>query len=194
MTLFRRRFRIRVKLPRTVAAFIGNGRIVRRFARDENGATAVEFGLVALPFIALLMAILQTALVFFAGQTIETAVSRAGRLVRTGQAQEQNMSAEQFKAEVCRVMASLFSCGERLMVDVRTYATFDSIGLTKPIDANGNLIKDFVYQPGDGGDIVVVRAFYEWPMFASLLGFNLANLANGNHLLAATAAFRNEPF
>lgn len=166
----------------------------RRFVSDRRGATAVEFGLVALPFLALLLAILQMALVFFAGQTIETAVSRAARLVRTGQVQEQKLSAEQFKAEVCRVMASLFGCGSRLMVDVRTFQTFDSIDLGNPVDADGNLIKNFVYHPGGGGDIVVVRAFYEWPIYARILGFDLANLANGNHLLAATAAFRNEPF
>jgi len=189
MSLFRR-----VRLPRTLSAFLGNGRVVRRFASDEKGVTAVEFGLVALPFLALLTAILQTALVFFAAQTIETAVARAARLVRTGQVQSANMNAEQFRLEVCRVMAGLFGCGERLMIDVRTYKTFDSIALTQPIDANGNVVKNFQYQPGTGGDIVVVRAFYEWPVFASLLGFNIANLANGNHLLAATAAFRNEPF
>ena len=40
----------------------------------------------------------------------------------------------------------------------------------------------------------MVRAFYEWPVFVNLLGTNLATMANGKHLLAATAAFRNEPF
>lgn len=179
--------------PAFVGAWWADARL-HRFLADRRGVTAVEFGLVAVPFMALLMAILQMALVFFAGQTIETAVARGARLVRTGQVQEQKLSAEQFKAEVCRVMAGLFGCDSRLMVDVRTFATFDSINLTQPVDANGNLIKDFVYQPGDGGDIVVVRAFYEWPIYASILGFDIANLANGNHLLAATAAFRNEPF
>jgi hypothetical protein len=89
---------------------------------------------------------------------------------------------------------SLFKCDTGLFLDVRTYQTFDSINLTKPVDDDGKLKKDFTYEPGHGGDIVVVRAFYEWPTFSKLLGLNYSNLADGNHLIAATAAFRNEPF
>jgi Flp pilus assembly protein TadG len=176
-----------------------SGRIARRFGfarfrRNESGATMVEFGLVALPFVALMMAILETALLFFASQTLETAVSNTGRLIRTGQAQQQGFDAAQFKSDVCSQVMSLFSCEDGLFLDVRTYTTFDSINLTKPIDDNGDLKKDFTYEPGHGGDIVVVRAFYEWPTFSKLLGLNFSNLADGNHLIAATAAFRNEPF
>ena len=57
--------------------------IWRSFARDREGSSAVEFGLVALPFMAILLAILETGLVFFASQVIETAVeARAGFLDR----------------------------------------------------------------------------------------------------------------
>ena len=45
-----------------------------------------------------------------------------------------------------------------------------------------------------GGEIVVVLAFYEWPIHANILGLGLATLSNGKHLIAATTAFRNEPF
>jgi len=177
-----------------------SGRIARRFGlarfkRDESGVTMIEFGLVALPFCALMLAILETALLFFASQTLETAVSNTGRLIRTGQAQQQGFDADQFKQDVCAQIMSLFDCADGLFLDVRTYQTFDSIDLTKPVDADGKLKKDdFTYQPGHGGDIVVVRAFYEWPTFSKLLGLNFSNLADGNHLIAATAAFRNEPF
>ena len=173
-----------------IAARLG----LRRFRRDETGATAVEFGLVAVPFVALMFAILETALVFFAGQTLETAVSNAARLIRTGQAQQQGFDANKFKEQICMQVMALFNCDADLVFDVRTYQTFDSINLSKPVDANGNLLTNFTYQPGKGGEIVVVRAFYEWPVFVKLLGLNLTNMTNGTHLLAATAAFRNEPF
>ena len=35
---------------------------------------------------------------------------------------------------------------------------------------------------------------YEWPVYASLLSFNLADLSGNKRLLIATAAFRNEPY
>ena len=50
------------------------------------------------------------------------------------------------------------------------------------------------YCPGKDGDIVVVRMFYQWQLFVTGLGFNIANLAGSKRLLTATAAFKNEPF
>jgi hypothetical protein len=50
------------------------------------------------------------------------------------------------------------------------------------------------YNPGSPGQIVVVRAMYQWPVFLGPLGFNLSNLANGDRLLMATATFKNEPY
>src|SRR6185437_3168694 len=61
---------------RAVAAKTG---IFKRFARNQDASAAIEFGFVALPFLALLFAILETALVFFANQTLEAAVANAGR-------------------------------------------------------------------------------------------------------------------
>ena len=50
------------------------------------------------------------------------------------------------------------------------------------------------YSPGGAGDIVVVRLFYQWPLFVTGLGFNIANLSGNKRLLVATAAFKNEPY
>ena len=54
--------------------------------------------------------------------------------------------------------------------------------------------RNFGYQPGGPGDIVVVRLMYQWPVYVSLLGFNLADMAGSKRLMMATAAFRNEPY
>ena len=75
-------------------------RAVGRFIRQRDGATVVEFGLVALPFLGLLFAILQTALVFFAGQVLQTAVTNASRLIMTGQAQTGGYTAASFQNAV----------------------------------------------------------------------------------------------
>ncbi len=173
-----------------VAARLG----LARFGRDERGATAVEFSIVALPFFALMFAIIETSLLFFAGQTMETAVANSARLIRTGQAQQQGFDANNFKAQICNQIMTLFTCPAGLKLDVRKYTTFDSIDLGVPVDGSGNLKVTEKYEPGKGGDIVVVRAYYEWPVFVPQMGNDLANMPNGKHLLVATAAFRNEPF
>jgi Flp pilus assembly protein TadG len=168
--------------------------LLRRFRRDNRAATVVEFALVALPFFGLMFAILETFLLFFASQTVETATNSGARLIRTGQAQSAGLTAETFKERICAALVGLFNCEANLMVDVRTYDFFEQVDMGAPIDENGNLVQNFVYQPGVGGDVVVVRSFLEWPIHTNILGLGLANLGNGNRLIAAATAFRNEPF
>ena len=179
------------RLPR---ARMMDARMLRRFARREDGAAAVEFAIVAAPFLALMFAIMETALVFFASQTLETAVADSARLIMTGQAQSKSYDAAAFKTAVCAKIKGLFDCAGGLQIDVKTYSSFGSVDNSKPVDANGNLKTNFGYQPGGPGDIVVVRLMYLWPVYASLLGFDLGNMSGSKRLIMATAAFRNEPY
>ena len=108
----------------TSASATGPGRHRRGgFLADERGATAVEFALVAAPFIALLVAIIQTFLVIFAGQLLETVVTQASRQILTGQAQSAGMTQDQFATLVCNQVRILFNCNN-LMIDVETYSAF----------------------------------------------------------------------
>ena len=86
----------------------------KRFRRDENGAVAVEFGMVALPFFALLFSIIEISLSFFSNQILETAVSEASRLIMTGQAQNSGMTALQFRTAVCDHLPAMFDCENNL--------------------------------------------------------------------------------
>jgi Flp pilus assembly protein TadG len=166
----------------------------RRLVRQQDGAAAVEFGLVAAPFLALVFAIMETAVVFFAGQALETAVADSSRLIMTGQAQTQGFSSSAFKNAVCAKIYGLFDCQNGVYVDVKTFTSFQNVNMPSPVDGSGNFQNNFSYQPGGPGDIVVVRLFYQYPVYVSLLGFNLSNVNGGKRLLAATAAFRNEPY
>jgi Flp pilus assembly protein TadG len=168
----------------------------RRFLRHQDGAAAVEFGLILLPFLALMFGIMETALVFFADQTLETAAADSARLIMTGQAQNQSLTAATFKNAVCARIYGLFDCQNGVYVNVQTYSSFGSISYSPPLDSHGNLVSsNFVYQPGGPGDIVVVQLFYQWPIYVSLMNLNsLSNMSGNKRLLVATAAFRNEPY
>ena len=179
------------RLPRMKLTRIGT---LQRFAHGEDGAAALEFGMVAAPFLALMFAIMETAIVFFASQTLETAVADSSRLIMTGQVQTGNFTETQFKQAVCAKILGLFDCANGIKIDVKKYSGFSSINNSKPIDAKGNLLTNFGYDPGKQGDIVVVRLMYEWPIYVSLLGFSLSDLSGGKRLIMATAAFRNEPY
>ncbi len=168
---------------------------IPRFRRDRSGSAAIEFALVAPIFFALLFAILETALVFFASQTLETATQDVGRLVMTGQAQNQSLTQGQFKDEVCKRLTALFDCQNGIYVDVQSFpAGFATVNIPSAIDGSRNFIPTMQYKPGNACDVVVMRLFYQWPLLVTGLGYDMSNLSGGKRLLVATAAFRNEPY
>jgi Flp pilus assembly protein TadG len=169
-------------------------RSLRRFVHQRRAATTLEFGLVGAPFIALTLGILQTAVVFFAGQALETGAAVASRLIMTGEAQTQSWSPAQFKQQVCNAMTGILNCSSGVYVDVETYTSFTAANLSLPISSGTFNASSLGYNPGGPGDYVVVRLYYQYPAYMNLLGFNLSNLSSGNDLLAATAVFRNEPY
>jgi Flp pilus assembly protein TadG len=168
-------------------------RLVRRFARQDRGATAIEFGMVAMPFLALTFAILETAIIFFAGQTLESAVQNSARLILTGQAQTGGYSSGYFHdSVVCPNSAGFFDCS-KIYVDVKSYTQFGDISQTLPV-TNGAFDQTKIgYSLGGPGCIQVVTVYYVWPVYVSLLSDNLSNMGN-NRLLSASAVFKNEPY
>ena len=171
----------------------GSG-ILRRFRRSAKGSVAVEFAIVSLPFFALLFAIIETALMFFVSQILDSSVTKVARTIRTGQVKQNNISADTFKANICSGMFNLVDCQKNLYVDVKVYSTFTSYTYSSPIDPVTKKMLPTTFNPGVSGDIVVVRAFYSWPVFFDMLGSGAATLSDGNRLLGAVVAFRNEPF
>lgn len=169
-------------------------RSLRRFGCDQSGASALEFALVAVPTILLLLAVLQLGLVFFANFMLEHATAQGARLIRTGQAQNQGFDAAAFKTEVCKHLTAPLSCSG-LKLDVRRFTNFNGTELTDPLDAGGAMKTSFSYDPGAGGDVVVVRGFYEFDIPALFpVDISMSNMKGGSRVLVATAAFRNEPF
>ncbi|EGP08902.1 TadE/TadG family type IV pilus assembly protein [Afipia clevelandensis] len=176
---------------------------LRRFRRNRRGSAAIEFALIAPLFFMLLFAIMETALVFFAAQVLETGTNDSARLLYTNQALNNNMTQAQFATDVCNRVKVLFSCGTNnanLTVVVKTYApgvTIPSSDLATPI-TGGAFTGQPAYTLPQSGDTVLVRVFYEWPLIVTGLGYNIANLfssgsTNNKRLLAASAAFRVEP-
>lgn len=174
----------------------GRLRSSRNFVRCRKGAAAVEFALVAAPFLALLIALFQSALVFFAGRVLDETVEAASRVIMTGQAQTSSMSQSQFATWVCNNTIALFNCSG-FMINVQNYSAFGSANTSTPtlnFDSKGKVTNAWSYNLGSPGDIVVVQVMYQWPVVLGPLGFNLATLSNGNRLLMSSIAFKNEPY
>ena len=182
-------------------------RRARRFLHDDRGVTVVEFGLLATPFFAIVGAILETSIVFLSGQILDSAVQDVSRLIRTGQAQQAAMSPDAFKTAVCDRTFGLFSdCTGPggLHVEVQVIDTFSDVDMTPPVNwtcdeeeddaACAAWTRPEAYTPGQGSSIVTVQVYYQWPLILSMDWLGLSNLPSGKRLMAAAAAFRNEPF
>lgn len=165
---------------------------LRRFRRDRQGSVAVEFAFVGIPFLTMMFAIVEMAMMFFANQVLESATQDSARLIMTGQAQIGQLSASQFKTDLCARLVGLFDCTNGVDVEVKSYPSFASVSLSNPLN-NGIYTPPSGYNPGSAGQIVVVRTFYQWPVFVAGLGYNPGNINGGKRLLGAVAAFRNEP-
>src|SRR6266849_6862012 len=118
-------------MPSSAVATISVRNAIRRFRRNRRGSAAVEFALVAPVFFALLFAIIESAMVFFAGQVLETGVQDSGRLIYTAQ----GLNQAQFTQDFCNRVGTLFPCPSLdLCLDVRRYAPGTAITLNDPVD------------------------------------------------------------
>ncbi|MEH2550263.1 Flp pilus assembly protein TadG [Bradyrhizobium sp. AZCC 2262] len=170
---------------------------LNRFRRNRRGSAAVEFALVAPLFFCVLFAILETAIVFFAGALLEQGTQDSARKMLTHEAQDTGMTETAFKTDLCNRIKVMFNCDGNLgniTVDVKVFTPGTSIDITDPI-VSGNLTGPFAYSlpPSGSPNTVVIRAFYEWPLFVTQLGYNIGNLNGSKRLLSATAAFHVEP-
>jgi Flp pilus assembly protein TadG len=171
------------------------------FTGDNTGAAAVEFALVAVPFLGLITGLIQVFLLFFAQSTLENAVRASARQILTGQVQTADASmstsaaAAAFHQIVCNNANVLFTCAG-LFVDVQVANNWTSANTGMPsltYDGSGNVNNTWQFNPGSAGDIVVVRVAYLWPMFFGPLSFNWSNQVNNMREIMASAAFQNEP-
>jgi len=169
-------------------------RAFRDLAANRKGSAAIEFAMIAAPFFMTLFAIIETGMVFFAQQALETATQDTARLLLTGQAQTAGYSQAQFKTAMCNNLAAIFNCDAGIYINVTNYGSFAAVTPTTPIDNNGNFVNNFGYSPGASGVITLVQVYYLWPIYVTGFGTNLANVNGHYRLLAATAAFRNEPY
>lgn len=174
----------------------------RGLLRDERGVTAIEFGLLALPFFSIIGATLETAVVFLSGQILESAVQDTSRLIRTGQAQalanQGTFDVDTFRTRVCERLYGLFGDCSELYVRVTPVTSFATATVEPPVDWNCTTNCDWTvpeaFQPGQGSSVVLVQAYYKMPIILTLGALGLPNLPDGKRLVGTAMVFRNEPF
>jgi Flp pilus assembly protein TadG len=186
---------LQFRKPKTnsVFSYFQLPKVVRRMKNEEDGVTAIEFSMLAFPFFMLLMAIIETSLMFFAGQMLESAVDDVGRQIRTGQL-DNNMTEVDLRDAICEEAELLFTC-DKINIDMQVVANFDDLAEKPGPNEDDELDPaDFNFQAAGPRQVVMVTVMTEWPIYTNYLQQYLSKLASGNALLTAVAVFQTEPW
>lgn len=196
-------------MRRTLAPAVRRG---AGLAGDERGAVAIEFAFLAVPFFALIFAILETAMVFFAQQILESALQDSIRKIRTGQSQAGTpWTTAEFRTEICDHSFGFFSCtgpnADRLWIKVTQVDSFSVAPnqIQNPVNplcsmasldpaTQCNWKNPETFDDGSGSSVIIAQAYYRWPTIINVPWFSFANQAGNNRLLGAVRVFKNEPF
>lgn len=170
---------------------------LKSLVRDTRGATMIEFAILAPIFFAILTAILETSLQFFAAQVLESGVYDTSRSIRVGEANRDKWEIADYKKNVCDRLYGLFGDCADMHINVRQINDFQSADYSVPLDLNCiedcDWTEDEVWTTGTSSGVVIVQVYYRYP---SILQFPYApnRLPDGRTLLSAATVFRNEPF
>lgn len=175
-------------------------RFFARFLRDRRGSTAIEFGILAIPFALLVFAILESCISFAGQEVMANITDDVARQLRTGQLRPSDVAGTSLRDKICDKLEIIVSqdCPNLLMVDLRQYATFAAAASAgfkiqngEVILTNGATTQSFTVAPGPAESRNMLRVFYKWPIMTDLL----AQSMGGNKTLHfASVTWQNEPF
>lgn len=161
----------------------------RRFKANDSGAAAVEFALVALPFLAIIYSIIEVGVDFLIYTQIDYALVKASQDVRSGTVQLQNMGAATFKTDVVCPKLSGLTCASVLLnvakVQDKYYAEAWRSGTITSSTQR--------WCPGGSGDTIALQIAYPVPLASMIWAGAYSTAANTRYYLSSTVV-RNDPF
>jgi Flp pilus assembly protein TadG len=178
--------------------------ILARFGRDREGATVIEFALLATPFALLVFAILESCVSYAAQEVMANATDNVARRLRTGQLLAQDVDEATIKQMICNELSIIVANGcPGLMVDLRSFTTFEDAAKASFTIINGDIVltkngtkdeEQFVTEAGPAMSKNMLRVFYKWPVMTDFMAKSMANLKGGATLHFASTVWQNEPF
>ena len=157
-------------------------------ARDIRGVAAVEFGLVGGMVLLLICFWVEIGLSLFMQTTLDYAVRKESRLIRTGAITASGAST--FAANLCNDVQALMTCSN-LQVNVASASSFAALSSAVPTNASSQMTTTG-FAPGSSGQDVIVQVGYARAFFFPIIGSFIGK--NGTLLVYSSIAFQNEPF
>lgn len=176
----------------------GAVRRLRQVVRDSKGSAAVEFALVAPPFLALMMSTFEVGWFYFATSQIDSAAIETARLIRTGQVQKAGFTKQDFFNAVCPRVRAFGDCDEILTVEVDTFPSFQALATdAAPVVCSNDepsQVTALAYNPGGENAIVRLRVCLLYKTINPTIGVNVSETADGKRRVYSTYIVQNEPY
>lgn len=187
-----------IEISGNVSATSGRS-MLRRFRRSKDGATAIEFAALAMPFLLLAFAILESCIGFAAQQAMANISDDVARQVRTGQPELKGITESALEDIVCNRLAIVTTngCKTRLSIDLRSFTTFQAAAAAAPLKftADNDIdTSEFAVSPGGSMTTNMIRMVYRWPVMVDFLRASMGNIKGNDTLFFATTTWLNEPF
>lgn len=172
-------------------------RILSAFIGNREGATALEFALLAIPFAILVFAIIECCISFAGQQVLTNVTDDVARRIRTGQLRPADLNEQKLKAIICADLSIIVAehC-PGLEVDLKQYSSFaQAAAVRTKITADNDLdTSGFAVAPGPSMSKNMLRVFYKWPVMTDFISKQVSNLKGNKTLHFATVTWQNEPF
>ena len=189
--------------------------VFRRFRRDDRAATAVEFGIIALPFLGVLLAIFESTFTLFNAQILDTVAANTSRQLMTGQIQTNGQTCASQKSTFQNMICPLtdvrpstalpanFDCS-KVIIDVRASSNNNNLDVSNTLYQNPSQAQ---FAPAAAGQNNIIRIIYPLPTILPVMmgsttsnmkiihGKNDAQVSGAwKHILMGIAVFRTEPY
>ena len=166
-------------------------RQLSRLWRKEDGTTAIEFSLLAMPYMLLTLGIIEISIMYAAASLLEGATNDASRLIRTGQLQQSSEDPETlFRNAICDYATVLIRCDD-VVIEVQTLESFSEYAAPS-YDEDGNM-ESSGFDAGASSDRVLIRAAYRYSMMTPFIGSLLTGGTNST-LFMSTIVLQTEPY
>jgi len=171
-----------------------------KIIRNDDGVTAVEFAFFAVPFVFLLIGMIEIGMLSTAGTLLQGATDDAARIIRTGQAQQSADPQGAFEDRLCRKVDVILDCDDLVyeVIKIDDNQGFggisDNMALIEPtFNPDGDLESDG-FDPGSENSLVIIRVTYRYPLLSPFVGPFFSDKNDNTRLLMSTAIVQNEPY
>jgi len=169
------------------------GKLLKKWIRQDDGVTAVEFSLLLGPYMLLIFGIFEISMMFTSASLLEGATNSAAREIRTGQMQQSVGDPETlFRDKLCSYRMVFIDCND-ISVEVQVLDSYGDFGGTAPqLDGDGNLVSRGV-DLGEADERVLIRTAHRYQMMTPIVG-NLLSGGAGSRLFMSTIVLQSEPY